>query len=713
MRSKAVVQHVGKAQVLSYAIMGLASGIAGLRLVAATFFADLASGKLAAEQADAAAAATAAGGAAAATTAATTTGASGSPSSGAVVQADLVTGEMLSAILSGLTDEETAVAEACADAIVSLAGAQPPPDTKRHPRPLESPAAAAGAASSAAGGAAAAADSTSSVDIDAPAVPAVAASAPAKPRVFQPSTAQQSAVLDAVAAFAASPAATSHSIVFVRVLMIVARLCGHRTGAIGAASPDPPLLAECIKRGLLAMLLQSAASGRPAGLPARLAATAGDGTAAAAASGASVADDADAAGEPDALMQLTLLELLPPIAASPAGFCAIVTSGVLAKLLYWSGISGVEVDALQRRLVQAAGEAGLLPAAAPADAAATSSLADDDTSGLQAMLLGTASLVAVADIYFAAATSVAAVVTRDAAAVLSPPAAAAAAASAGGDTTAAGSRPGFDAARVKAALSPSTAALLASFAGVAGVLRGVLVDGLFDAVAHRCTSGSDIQDASLAIQAVCTALAADAALVDAALAPKATPLTREWLENACSTTPELKVAALQGLARVFDTANAAALVHALLTVDAGTTSPAAAPAGTPLDLERYRKLWERMGAVCGADAAGELLLATLRKPVPEARLAAFGLLAAVASVPAPWALRGIVAAGDLCAYLLDRSTEDTKAGKEWKFGVVHAVLRNPCAHEALGDFFLTQFRTFYRKGPYFVDMAGPAVKVAF
>jgi len=271
---------------------------------------------------------------------------------------------------------------------------------------------------------------------------------------------------------------------------------------------------------------------------------------------------------------------------------------------------------------------------------------------------------------------------------------------------------GAEAALLAPAALAAAAAVYAAAAkhmpGALPALRDSLLPGLFRVVAAACESGSEAHDSVAAMSALATVLAADRAVLVAALARENATTAREWLECMGSSVPELRVAAMEAVATVLRATSSAA----------STAAPAATPAAAaaaPTDADYwtpYHTLFDALGGAAGGDTV-TLALRNLSKPVQESRLATYSLLAAVAGLrDGGWGLRRLFGTPDAAATLLRRGAEATKAGKEWQYSVIDAAVRNPAAPATLGDVFLAQLRTWHAAGAYAVDMAAPGVTVA-
>jgi hypothetical protein len=90
-----------------------------------------------------------------------------------------------------------------------------------------------------------------------------------------------------------------------------------------------------------------------------------------------------------------------------------------------------------------------------------------------------------------------------------------------------------------------------------------------------------------------------------------------------------------------------------------------------------------------------LLSDYLRQPLPEIRIAAFGLLRSLANYD--WGIKFMFDHPGFLEFLLHRDSETTKLGKEWKYSIVEAVVRNPWTKQRITndsyivDLFLSDF----------------------
>ena len=88
------------------------------------------------------------------------------------------------------------------------------------------------------------------------------------------------------------------------------------------------------------------------------------------------------------------------------------------------------------------------------------------------------------------------------------------------------------------------------------------------------------------------------------------------------------------------------------------------------------------------------------QPFPEVRLSALNLLKVLAAQP--WGQRLLHAQPAFLEYLLDRSTEHDKEGKQAKFEVVEALVNSPTGTDILGRENMVKLRAYHMEGPFYV-----------
>lgn len=96
----------------------------------------------------------------------------------------------------------------------------------------------------------------------------------------------------------------------------------------------------------------------------------------------------------------------------------------------------------------------------------------------------------------------------------------------------------------------------------------------------------------------------------------------------------------------------------------------------------------------------QLFFQYLNYHLVELRYAIFALIKAV--VKHTWGLTEILAFPGMADYLLNRATERTKLGKEWKYSIIEAIVQQPSAKEIAGTEYCTRFLTYLKQGIFFI-----------
>ena len=96
----------------------------------------------------------------------------------------------------------------------------------------------------------------------------------------------------------------------------------------------------------------------------------------------------------------------------------------------------------------------------------------------------------------------------------------------------------------------------------------------------------------------------------------------------------------------------------------------------------------------------QYLMSVADQPFPELRIAILSLFQALALQP--WGQSIMNNHPGFREYLLNRSTEKTKEGKEGKFEIVMTLANSPTVRNIFGDPFYVQLKTFCSEGPFFV-----------
>ncbi|XP_054156843.1 26S proteasome non-ATPase regulatory subunit 5-like [Oppia nitens] len=95
-----------------------------------------------------------------------------------------------------------------------------------------------------------------------------------------------------------------------------------------------------------------------------------------------------------------------------------------------------------------------------------------------------------------------------------------------------------------------------------------------------------------------------------------------------------------------------------------------------------------------------VLLHIAKEPFIELRLAAMECIRVVTTFS--WGQKELAATAGFLEYLLDRSTETTKHGKEAKYSIVKQLVGSPFISESFTKEAVIQLRAFYKEGPYYM-----------
>lgn len=96
----------------------------------------------------------------------------------------------------------------------------------------------------------------------------------------------------------------------------------------------------------------------------------------------------------------------------------------------------------------------------------------------------------------------------------------------------------------------------------------------------------------------------------------------------------------------------------------------------------------------------EVLMSLSRQPFPDLRCATHGVYRALALQA--WGQKLMNSDPGFKEYLLDRSTEHEKEGKEAKFEIVRTLAESPTTVETLGRPYYIKVKEYYNEGPFYV-----------
>lgn len=193
-------------------------------------------------------------------------------------------------------------------------------------------------------------------------------------------------------------------------------------------------------------------------------------------------------------------------------------------------------------------------------------------------------------------------------------------------------------------------------------------------------------------------------------------LVSAWLDLRSMQT-EMKAASLHSVARVLrggkeqkDEAAAAASAETQVP-PAATAAPVPGSGGEEEEAELRKLLFNRLGEVNtrAANSTMAFLIGHLKAPIQPLRDAVYDIMGAVAVQRTGWGLRALFGHGGFLEMLLNRRTETTKEGREWKYTVVESAMRCP-DRAILGQELLDKLTTHLKQGPFYVD-AGTQAEV--
>jgi hypothetical protein len=217
--------------------------------------------------------------------------------------------------------------------------------------------------------------------------------------------------------------------------------------------------------------------------------------------------------------------------------------------------------------------------------------------------------------------------------------------------------------------------------------------GFHTALRNYQASSSGEMDRLALVDAISSFASASSEALDMVLAD---PITRRaWLSLSVAQ-PKLKAVVLYSVATVLDPRGAACQV-----VSSSEPSADSAVPNSALGM----KLFSQLGQV-NDDEATNLVLSSVRSPLPEIRLSCYALLRAVAS-SLPTGGQLLFTHADFADFLLNRESaryrEPTKEGREAKWELVRAVLGSPVAG-LLAEDIVRAMERHVKQGPHYVKV---------
>lgn len=161
-------------------------------------------------------------------------------------------------------------------------------------------------------------------------------------------------------------------------------------------------------------------------------------------------------------------------------------------------------------------------------------------------------------------------------------------------------------------------------------------------------------------------------------------LVQTWLDIRSMTT-EMKGASLHSVAKALN------------------DQPPGEEVGSAV-VELKKILFTRLGTMNGAANTMSFLINQLKLPVPTIRHAVYDVLAGAARQPTGWGIRLLYGFSGFKDFILDRRTETSKEGREFKFHVIEATMQCD-SKDILGEDLLEELMDHLRKGPFWAPKA--------
>ncbi|CAI2161932.1 15845_t:CDS:10 [Funneliformis geosporum] len=118
---------------------------------------------------------------------------------------------------------------------------------------------------------------------------------------------------------------------------------------------------------------------------------------------------------------------------------------------------------------------------------------------------------------------------------------------------------------------------------------------------------------------------------------------------------------------------------------------------TPEISDITHQIYNQIG---GAPTPLSTLISNVKQTLEELRITSFAIMRNMALHP--WGQAEMTNSREFIDYILNRSTETTKLGKEWKFTIVQALVQAPNAENIIPSNIFDRLTRYLREGPFFV-----------
>jgi len=94
------------------------------------------------------------------------------------------------------------------------------------------------------------------------------------------------------------------------------------------------------------------------------------------------------------------------------------------------------------------------------------------------------------------------------------------------------------------------------------------------------------------------------------------------------------------------------------------------------------------------------LISNAKQTLEELRIVSFAIMQKMALHP--WGQTEMTISREFIDYILNRSTETTKLGKEWKFMIIQTLVKAPNAENIISSNIFDRLTRYLREGPFYM-----------
>ena len=164
------------------------------------------------------------------------------------------------------------------------------------------------------------------------------------------------------------------------------------------------------------------------------------------------------------------------------------------------------------------------------------------------------------------------------------------------------------------------------------------------------------------------------------------------------STPQVQGVFLNGVAMIFEK-------HTAIEYDMVTDQAFAQKV--------LKDFFIKIGTIKGSVSTLAFLYEQLRKPVSETRHGSYRLMTTFVNFNPTFAIVSLFQLPGFYDYLIERSTEFSKEGKEWKYGLIAAIYgKATSAGIGLGDKIFASLKKIIDQGPFFIEFQMEDAQIA-